>query len=150
MPAYTERFTEVHKKLATIYPASYNSEQNTSFIDMSLYHRIVVVLSCGDIGTSVDLDIEIATDTSASNLLTLKSITQLTQAGGDDNSDAAVEIQAEELSVPTGAAAANRGKYRYLRVEITPSGSCLLGCMVFGVVSRYNPADVTNWDEVLD
>jgi hypothetical protein len=147
---YTERFTETHRKLAVIYPASYNSEQNTAFVDVGGFHRIFVHVIAGDIGTSIDVDIEIATDSAAAGLLTLKSITQLTQAGGDDDSDVGIEIQAEELSYPTGAAAADLGKYHWLRVEVTPSGSCLLAVVVYGVPARFSPVDVTNWDEIKD
>jgi hypothetical protein len=140
----------MHRKLATIYPASYNSEQNTAWFDVGGFHRVFVDISAGNIGTSLDVDIEIATDSAASGLLTLKSITQLTEAGSDDDSDVGIEIQMEELSMPTGAAAADRGKYHWMRVELTPSGATLLSCKVYGVPARFAPVDVTNWDEIVD
>ena len=138
--SYTERFTETHASLATIFPASYNSEQNTAWIDCEGYHRIYIDLVAGDIGTSVDMDIEVSL-TDGGTPVTLKSITQLTQAGGDDNSYVGVEVRMEEM------AASN---YKFLRVELTPSGSCLLCVRVWGVVARYNPADVTGFDEIVD
>jgi hypothetical protein len=131
--------------LAVIYPAVHSTEQNTTWVSMSNYEEIAVVLIAGDIGTSLDLDIEIATDGSAGNLHTLKSITQLTQAGGDDNSPVLVEVLAAEMVNPSGASGSN---YDYLRVEATPSGNCYFSVAVFGHRPRQRPVATTLWDEV--
>lgn len=142
----TERFSEANALLATINPATYSAEQNTAWLDMSKYERIVVVLNAGDIGTSLDIDIEIATDSSGSNIHTLKSITQLTEAGGDDNANVVIEIRASEMTSPSGADSTN---YRYVKVEVTPSGNCIFGVMVYGNEARYEAVATTNWDEIV-
>ncbi len=150
MPGYTERFTEVHKKLAVIYPVSNSGTQNTGWLDVSLYHRIFIHICAGNIGTSLDGVVEVATDAAGSNPKTLKSITQLTEVGSDDNSDVGIEIQSEELSIPPSASLAQYGKYKYLRYTQTASGATIASAVIYGVVARYYPADVTNWDEIVD
>jgi hypothetical protein len=144
---YTERFTETAQLLAVTYPASYAAEQNTAFVNVGSFHRVLVLVIAGDIGTSLDVDVEIATDASATALHTLKSITQLTQAGGDDNSPVAIEIQTEDLVKPTGASATN---YEWLRVESTPNGASIYTILVFGLIPRYAPVSTTIFDEIVD
>lgn len=138
--------TETHELLAVINPATYSSEQSTTWVNVARYDRITVIINAGDIGTSLDADIELATDDSGTNLHTLKSITQLTQAGGDDNANVAINIVAEELSNPASAPA---DEYDYLRVETTPSGNCIYGVEVWGYNSRYLPVPTTNIDEIV-
>lgn len=144
---YTERFTEVHKLLGRLQPATYNSEQNvpsSGWIDLTNYHRAVVIIHVGDTGTTLDADIEIATSSGGADIHTLKSITQL--ASGADNDIVAIEIRGEELAKPTGAPAEN---YRYLRVETTPNGNCTYDVLVLGFVPRYAPVGTTEWTEVV-
>lgn len=141
--AYTRRFVEDHKVLATLYPASYASEQNTAWIDAEGYHRFFVDVIAGNIGTSLDVDIEVATDSSGSNLATLKSITQLTQAGSDDDSRVGIELRGEEFNV-AGV------HYKFFRVELTPNGATLMNATVWGCIPRYQPVGVTEWDEIVD
>lgn len=144
--SYTERFSEVHQLLASTYPASYASEQNTTFVNVANFHRVVVIITAGNIGTSLDADIEIATDSDATGLHTLKSITQLTEAGSDDNSTVVVEIRNEELTKPANASSSN---YDWLRVETTPSGASIYGVQVWGVIPRFAPVSTTALDEVV-
>lgn len=144
--SYTERFTEVHEVLGELFPASYAAEQNvpsSGFINVGMYHRVVIILSAGNIGTSLDADVEVATDNNGSNVRTLKSITQLTEAGGDDNSRVAIEIRGEELNI-------EGVNYPYLRLEVTPNGATLAGALVLGIIPRYAGVSVTGWDEVVD
>lgn len=148
--SYTTASYEDRQLLGVLWPASYNSEQNvpsSNFFDVSKYHRIAVEVFAGNIGTSLDVDVEIATDNAAANLHTLKSITQLTEAGSDDNSAVHIEIQSEELSKPTGATGQN---YDFLRVEVTPSGATLVCVAVYGFVSRNKPVSTTIYDEIVD
>jgi hypothetical protein len=140
--SYTVNRSEVRQLLGQTFPASYAAEQNTSFVDMSKFHRVEIVIFAGDIGTSLDVDVEVATTTGGGDLATLKSITQLTQAGGDDNSVVVIEVRADEMSI----AGVN---HRYLRVESTPSGASIYGVLIWGCEPRYAPVATTALDEVV-
>jgi len=141
-----DAWRECNNIAALIYPASYSSEQESAWVDMSQYERIVILLNVGDIGTSVNADVEIATDDSGSGLHTLKSIAALTEAGGDDNSFVLIEVRAAEMVNPDGAPADN---YRYIRLEVTPSGNCLLGATIIATYPRYIPVATTLIDEIV-
>ena len=145
--AYTERFFEKHAVLGVLYPASYASEQNLGWYAVQNYHRIAILVIGGNIGTSLDVDVEIATDADGSDVHTLKSITQLTQAGSDDDSYVGIEIQSEELSKPAGTSVTN---FTHLRVEVTPSGATLACVVVLGVNPRFAPVSTTGFDEIVD
>lgn len=140
--SYTERFTERVALLATVLPptAAQTSEVNTSWISVANYRRIAIVLLGNTVGTTLDVDIEVATDSSASNLATLKSITQVTAA---DTLKACIEIHDEELNI-AGV------EHDYIRVEITPSGNNYVAAVVLGLEPTYVPVDVTAWDEIVD
>lgn len=142
---YTAKFAELHELLAVTYPASYSGEQNTDYVYVGNFHRLVIMIVAGNIGTSLDVDIEIATDSAGAGLVTMtgKSITQLTQAGSDDDSVALIEIRGEEFNV-------EGVHYDYLRVESTPSGASLYTVLIWGAVPRNAPASVTALDEVVN
>lgn len=141
--SFTNRISELLQKLASTYASGATTEQNTSYVDVSKFHRIFVELSVINVGTSLDMDIEVATDTDGGNLATLKSITQLTEAGGDDGSTVVVEIRAEELNI-AGV------HHRYLRAEQTPNGAGTWVCHIWGAEPRYAPVPTTALDEVVD
>lgn len=143
MPAL---FSEKNELLGGIYPASYDAEQNTAWINAKSHNRFAVIVRAGNIGTSLDADIEIATDDQASNLHTLKSMTQLTQAGGDDDSTVIIEFNGSELTYPTDAPSTN---YTHFRVEATPSGASIFEVIVLGFDARNEPVSTTLLDEVV-
>ena len=70
---YTARFSEQDALLATIDPASYNSEQNTGYVSLAQYHRAYVVVHAGVLGGNVNIDLEQGTDTSGTGAKTLDS-----------------------------------------------------------------------------
>lgn len=144
MPKYTENFSEANKVLAHDFGVGVTTEQNSAWIQMSLYHRLAVVIHALVVGTTFDVDIEIATDASGSNLFTLYRATQLVAA--DDNNLIIFEIRGEKLGHPTGAPAEN---YDFVRVEITPSGAATYSSIIYGN-GRYQPATLTLVDEVID
>lgn len=142
--SYTNQFSEDHKLLAQVHYAGVTTEQNTSWISLQNYHRAAIVISASNVTTTLDADLEIATDSSATGLFTLKSITQLTS--GDDNARVVIELQSEELSKPTGASSK---EYDYIRLETTPNGSATYTVTVWGLQPRMSPVGVTEWDEVV-
>ncbi len=146
MADYTEKFPEVYCPLAKIDPASYAAEQNTARAAVGNYHRFGVLLSVGAMagGATLDLDIEqhtLAVGGTTKNI-TGKSITQLTQAGGDGNCLVWVECQTEELDVDGG--------FDYVSVEVTPAvGAVIFGAVLFGAIPRYPPCPTTGWEEIV-
>lgn len=141
----TENFAEYAAPLAKLGATAATTEQNTAWINLSKYHRAAIVLHVIGVGTTLDMDIEIATDDAATGLFTFKSITQLdSEADGDI---VVVDVRADELGKPSGASAEN---YDWLRVEITPSGSSAFSCVVYGLEPRYAPIDQTLWAEAVD
>lgn len=137
----TERFDEANAILGVLNPASYSTEQNVGYFNVSGYEEVFVLIQFGVIGTTLDVDVEVARDSDGTGLLTLDSITQLTT----DNGYVGLSIQAEKLPNPTGGT----GNYDWMRVEVTPSGACLVGVVVFGVNPKYKPVAVTGYDELL-
>jgi hypothetical protein len=145
MADYTERFSEVWSLLADIDPASYTTEQNTGYVCLDRYHRAVVIIHCGVLGSGLDVDLEQGTDTSGSGGKTLdsgnKDIT-LT-ATTDNNTVSVIEIRTEELDVTGG--------FDCVNVEITPAGQGdIFGAQIWGGVPRYAPVSTTNLDSVTD
>lgn len=146
MPAYTERFTEVHQHVTVLYPDNraigvYNSDWGNS----GGHHRWVVELYVGVIaaGGSVDLVLQEATDddgTDAANIAG-KAITQLTQAGGDGDDTVIIEVRSEELTPG----------YSYVRAVLTIAGNTAYTCLsAKGVVARYTPVPTGGVTEIVD
>ncbi len=143
--SYTERFTERHELLAHIPADSETVEINTAWIAMTNLHRIVILISVGDLAATAtfNVDVEQATDNAGAGVknITGKSITAL--AATDDDVPIAIEIRAEELDVAGG--------FDFIRVECTPANAAVeFAVFVLGVVPRFVPVSVTAWEEVVD
>lgn len=141
----TNRISEVKELLAAGYHSGATTEQNTTFASVGAFHRWSVEIHVIDVGTSLDADVEVATSSGGADLATLsgKSITQLTQAGGDDASSVLIEGRNEELTI-AGV------HHDYLRVETTPSGASTYVVLVYGCEPRYAPVSTSLYDEVVD
>lgn len=146
MPAYTERFTEVHQHVTALYPANRAAAvYNTAWADASGHHRFVVELFVGVLaaGATVDLALQEATDDDGANAANIagKAIAQLTQAGGDGDDTVIIEVRCEELTPG----------YRYVRGVLTIAGNTAFTCLsAKGVVARYVPVPVGGLTEVVD
>lgn len=142
--AYTERFSESHKLLAAISYSGVSSEQNTSWISGSEYHRYAIVIITDVVGTDFNADLEISnTGTGAgTNVYTLKSITEVTA----DEANIVIELRGEELVKP---ALASSKEYEFFRLETTPDGSCSYVVMIYGIEPRFAPVGTAEWDEVV-
>jgi hypothetical protein len=143
--AYTNRFSEGACLLAKIDPDSYAAaEYNTGWVLMENYHRAAVVIHTGDMaaGATLDCDLEEGIDATGSTRANLKSITQLTQAGGDANDTVIIEFQTEEFDVDAG--------YEYLNVEVTVGTDAVdFVCELWGIEPRYPPVPTTLVTEVV-
>lgn len=142
---YTERFTERHELMAHVPADSETAEINTAWLSMANKHRVVVLISIGDMAATAtfNVDVEQATDSAGAGVknITGKSITAL--ADTDDDVVIAIEIRAEELDVA--------GLFNHIRVEFTPATAAVeFSAFVLGVVERYSPVSVTAFEEVVD
>lgn len=142
---YTENFSEAHALLDKMGSASETGTADSGYFSMANYHRIAIVLHAIQVTTTLDVDIEIATDNAATGVFTLKSITQLT--ADDDGAVVVIEVRAEELGKPSGASSYN---YDWVNVELTASGAATYSLLVYGIEPRYSPVSATPYAEVVN
>jgi len=148
MANYTMRFTEEYQFGGHLYPANKAvATHNTDWLDMRDHHRAQFIVIVGEMaaGATVDFKLQEATDSDGSGAQDIdgKSITQLTQAGGDANSICVVEIQAEEMDVADD--------FRYLRGVLTVGSDTAYASVIpLRGPTRLAPVSVTNITEVVD
>lgn len=146
--AFTVRFSEVNEVLGHIPADSETAEVNSGWMLMENNHRAVILISVGDMvaTATLDGDLEQASDalgTGSKAIGTGKSITQLTQAGGDGNQVVMMELRSEELDVPNG--------FEYINLEITPAVAAVeFSALILGTEPRYAPVPTTNVAEIVD
>ena len=144
---YTERLSEQLAIVATIDPDAYAaSTVLTDAIDMSKFRRVMFIVMAGTLGASATLDFKVtecATSGGTYSDLSGKSITQLTQAGSDDDKQVIVEVAAEEMG---------SGK-RYLKGSLTiGTATSDAGVIALADVGRYKPesgSDLASVDEIV-
>lgn len=137
--------------VATIDPDAYAASTVTSdWADMENFRALLAIIEAGTLGASATLDakLEQASDgsgTGAKNI-TGKAITQLTQAGTDDDKQALINVREDELDV------ANR--FTHVRISMTigtAASDC--GALLLGLHPTYGPAndhDLASVDEIVD
>jgi flagellin-like hook-associated protein FlgL len=143
----TERFSEIAEILAHIPADSETAEVNTGWIFAGNHHRFAVLTSLGDMVATAtfDIDVEQAQDSSGTGAknVTSKSITQLTQAGGDGDQVTIIELKGTELDVSGG--------FDYIQVEVTPAVAAVeFAVFLLGLVPRFAPVSTTNVEEIVD
>lgn len=147
--------TEVAALLATIDPDAYSGSPSVTvvsdYVDAGMFESLLITLLAGDIGASATIDAVVKQATSsagagAKNLTSSKAITQLTQAGGDSNKQAQINVRAEELDM------ANNFRYVAVSVTITGGNGADFGAMIQGFNPREMPAsdnDLSSVDEIV-
>lgn len=145
--AYTERFSEVNELLAHIPADSETTAVTSGWVLMETNHRAVVIISIGDMVATATLDAALTQASDAlgtgAKAIAGKSITQLTQAGGDGNQVVMIELRAEELDVSGG--------FEYILLTITPAVAAVeFAAFILGTVVRYMPVSTTNVAEIVD
>lgn len=129
---------------------------DTAWIDMSKWRRLMAVIMAGTLGASATIDAKlrgsgVAAGTSPVDL-TGKAITQLTQAGTDDDKQAIINLRTDELAgVVDGAATPLPVRYVSLRVTVGAATSDM-GAIVLGFDAFNEPAsdnDLTSVDEIV-
>lgn len=121
----------------------------TGWIAAAEAANFMALVSVGDMVSTSTVDAKIQQATSAAGAgakdVTGKSITQLTQAGTDDNKQVVINIRAEELDL------ANSFTHFRLSMTVATAASDAAG-YVFSLDHRYGPAnlrDLASVDEVV-
>lgn len=121
----------------------------TDWIDMTKFRKAMFVLMTGAMTASstVDAKLRRATDgsgTGAADLATNKAITQLTQAGTDDNKQVVIEVDSSEIL---------QGAYTHVALSVTVAAAAsLLAVLGIAALPRYQPAsdnDLASVDEIV-
>ena len=110
----------------------------TGWIKAGDFQRFMATVSAGDLGTNATLDakLEQASDSTGTGAkdVTGKAITQLTQAGGDSNKQAIINLNPDELDIANG--------FGYFRLSLTVgTATSDAGAMVQGVYPRTGGAE---------
>lgn len=144
---FTQRFTE--------YSALLISENNpvlavgvydTGWVSLQNYHRAVAIMNVINMGVggTVDMDIRQATTTAGAGAKAIagKSLTALTQAGGDVDSDCAIELRTEELDVTN--------VFDCVSLRVTVAGApAVVSYRLYGLIPRFPPVSTAAWTEVV-
>lgn len=145
--AYTNRLSEVLYPVSIEHPDSFAAGTYTgSWYDMRDYHRAWLVINVGDMVATATLDagLQQASDTTGTGVkaITGKTITQLTQAGGDGNDIVCIELQTEELDVDNS--------FECVRWYVTVAAAAVeLSVVLYFAEPRFAPVPTTNWTEVV-
>jgi len=144
---YTSRKSETLCPLASEYADSVAAGTvNGVYSNMEEYHRAWLYINVGEMQTGATLDagLQQAQDNVGTGVkaIAAKTITQLTQAGGDSDSIVCIELQTEELDVDGG--------FDFIRYYLTVGVDAVeCAATLFGCESRFMPVSVANWTEVV-
>lgn len=136
--------SEMCALVGTIDPDAYAASTYTSDgVDMGAYQKLMAVLSVGTIGASGTVDAKLQQATTSGG--TFKdivggSITQLTQAGGDSDSQVVINLDGINLDVADN--------YRHVRLSVTVAAD--LGATLYGFAAGYGPASDGNLSSVAE
>lgn len=140
--------SELAPIVSVIDPDAYTAAAyNGDVIDMSLFSRVMFIVMSGTLGSSATLDFNVqggTTSAGATNDVSGWSITQLTQAGSDDDKQVILEIGGEAVAVEG---------YRYLKPVLTvgtATSDC--GMIALGFKLNYGLAadnDLASVDEII-
>lgn len=121
----------------------------SDYADMTKFESAMAVIMAGALGTSATLDAKLvqATDSSGTGVKDIsgKSITQLTQAGTDDDKQVVINLRAEDLDVTNGFTHA-------AIVMTTATATSDSGAILLGLNPRFGPAsdnDLASVDEIV-
>ena len=134
--------------VATVDPGNLSAgSHSTDAVDMSKFEEVMFIVAVGTLGTSGTVDFKVQESDQAAGTysdISGKSITQLTDAGNDDNKQAVVVVKASELTP---------GK-RYVKGVLTVGTAASDACVVaIAGKPRYAPAsafDLSSVDEIVE
>lgn len=139
MTVNTSVLTTAHAAVVGYIPPRSHGPGTTSctWVNMSTFAAIQAVVSTGmlSVGTTVNAKLEQAKDAAGTGAkdITGKAITPLTEAGDDDNVQAAINCRAADLDV--------NGGFTHARLTLTTAGAdANTSALVFGFSPRYGTA----------
>ena len=149
MAGYTNRISE------DLYPLTAHPCDSTGTFGstgtfesdwVQIEHRGWLTLCVGDIaaGGFIDAGLEQATSVAGAGAKAIagKTITQLSQAGGDSDSLVCIELQAEEFDV--------NNRFAWVRFYLTVSENVAEICAILWAhIYRQKPAPTANWQEIV-
>lgn len=134
--------------VGVIDPDAYAADTyETGWVSMAEFESIMAIVLAGTLGASATLDakLEQASDSSGTGAkdITGKAITQLTQAGTDDDKQAVINCRAEELDIDNG--------FTHVRLSMTVgTATSDAGAVILGLDARYQPEDdASTVDEIV-
>ena len=150
--SYTEQFTETHDVLAALAPTAALAAvatHNTGYVSLADYHRAFVWLHIGELGplSTIDVNLTQATDALGTGAMALTNIAAGTKSPvqivtADEGNYIGIEVRSEEFDVDNG--------YVFLNAAVVIGGEVsYYSCVIFGIVSRYEPVGVTDFQEVV-
>jgi len=150
--SYTEQFTETHDVLAALAPTAANAAvgtHNSGWVSHADYHRSFVWLHIGEtgVGSTIDVNLTQATDALGTGAKALTTITGGTKSpvqivAANQGNYVGIEVRSEEFDVTNG--------FVFLNVAVVVAGHVTYySLVVFGIVSRYEPVGVTDFQEVV-
>ena len=142
MADYTERFSEVWSLLGQIRAVEATTEQNTGYVSLANYHRVMVEILPVSLTGALDVDVEQATTTAGAGAKTLDSGGKDVTVAQADTTPSIIEIRTEELDVTGG--------FDCINVEVTPGAASYFWVSIWGGVPRFAPVPTTNLDSVTD
>lgn len=128
--------------LGAIDPDAYAAgTYTTGWIAAAAGKSFLAIVMAGDLGSSATLDAKLqqASDSSGTGAKDIsgKAITQLTQAGTDDNKQALINLNADQLDINNG--------FTHFRLSMTVgTATSDAGGLVMGFDRRYGPADAND------
>lgn len=144
--AFTERFSEVHALLIAENDILVPGVYDTAWTSMQNYHRGTLILNVVTMGAGATLDVSLRQATTAAGAgaaaIAGKAFTQLTQAGGDADSDCCMELRTEELNVTAG--------YDFVGIRLTVTvDTVIVSYRYYGRVPRFAAVGVAAWTEII-
>jgi len=143
----TNRVSEVMYPLNADYPDSHGvGTVNGSFVSLANYHRAFLMISVGEMQATATLAASIRQATSTAGAgakaITGKSITVLTQAGGDGDQLVCIELDASELD--------SSNLFHAISVRmVTAVAAVEYSYILYGVEPRFAPVPTTNFTEIV-
>lgn len=119
----------------------------TGWVSLATFDKARAILLVGDmtLNSTVDAKLQQASDSAGTGAkdITGKAITQLTDAGADDNKQVEINVRSDELDVANG--------FNHVRLSVTVAvAASVIAALIEGYDARYAPAtDSTTVDEII-
>lgn len=144
--SYTQLFSEDAQLLAAMGCDNVNAavgEHNSGYVFVGNYHRVLILIVTGEVGaagSTLDIDVEEATDTAGTGAGNVVGINPAQLTNADAGDPVLIEFQTEDLTQD----------YDHINVEcIVGTNTYRFGVLVFGFHARHKPVGVTLWNQVV-